>query len=96
MELAGGCWSLDFIFQIVQVGSSTSKNAADCLRGIEVLVEGREWHHTLSGSDRIVKLQRLVDYPKALLSIFLTMLSVDDLISACKEMIFACKSIFRS
>ena len=61
-----------------------------------MLVEGREWHHILSGSDSIVKLQGLVDDPKALLYVLLTMLSVDDLISACKAMIFACKSICRS
>lgn len=96
MELAGGCWSLDFIFQIIQVGSSTSENAANRLRGIEVLVEGHEWHHTLSGSDDIVKLQRLVDHPEALLNVLLTILSVDDLISACKEIILACRSVFRS
>ena len=82
--------------QIFHVGGSTSINAADSLRSIEMLVEGREWHHTLGGSDRIFKLQRLVDRPKALLYVPLTTLSVDDLISACKAIIFACKSIFMS
>ena len=96
MELAGRCRGLDVMLQIIQVGGPTSKNAADSLRGIKVLVEGCEWHHTLSGCDRIIKLQRLDSHPEALLYVLLTMLSVDDLTSACKEMIFACKSIFIS
>ena len=57
------------MFQSIQIGGPTSKDAADSLRSIEVLVERCEWHHILGGSNSIIKLKKLVDQPTGLLYI---------------------------
>ena len=57
------------MFQSIQIGGPTSKDAADSLRSIEMLVERCEWHHILGGSNSIIELKKLVDQPTGLLYI---------------------------